>query len=155
MRSGRSEQILSSVGSTLVVLEVLGQSKVRQDDMTIRRNQDIFGLEIAINDASLVQISESHDDLSDVESGPITAQTTPACQLGGQVATGMKVECKVQGVSIVKGIVQLDNERVQGRVHGTRFQNRLLRVRMSELTVGQYLLDTVEHPAASIAGRAL
>lgn len=58
------------VGVALVVHVELAEPEVSDLDVARGVEHDVFGLEVALNDAVLVQVVEDHDDLGHLELGP-------------------------------------------------------------------------------------
>lgn len=58
-----------------------------------------------VDDASLVQSSQSNHHLNKVESRPVTTQAAPSRELRRQVPSGMKIEREIQRIAIMKGVV--------------------------------------------------
>ena len=51
--------------------------------MPVRADEDVLGLEIAVDHAGCVQALDALDDLGGVEPGAITAEAAPARKLRG------------------------------------------------------------------------
>lgn len=59
--------------------------------MTIGADQDILGLEVAVDDTGSMQAIDTFNDLCGVEASSISTKSSPPCQLGGEVASGMEI----------------------------------------------------------------
>jgi hypothetical protein len=58
-------------------------------------DEDVLGLEIAIDDARCVKTFDSFNDFRGVETGAVTAQAAPPRQLRGEITSRMKVLCEI------------------------------------------------------------
>lgn len=59
--------------------------------MPIATDQDIFGLEVAIDDTCCVQSFDAFDNLGSIETRAITAQSSPSRQLSSEITTRMEI----------------------------------------------------------------
>lgn len=62
---------------TLAVGEMSSETEIDQNDVTLRRYQDILGLQVAINDSRRVQAADAFDDLCGVETSTIASESAP------------------------------------------------------------------------------
>lgn len=59
--------------------------------MTITSDENVFGLEVTIDDTSGMQTLHTLDNFSSIETSSVAAQATPARQLGSKIATRMEI----------------------------------------------------------------
>jgi hypothetical protein len=71
--------------------ELLRESKVGKHDVAVPTDKDVLRLEITVDDAGGVQAFDTLDNLSSVESGSVTTQATPACELSSKIASWVEV----------------------------------------------------------------
>eukprot|EP00406_Dinophysis_acuminata_P025651 CAMPEP_0179348222 /NCGR_PEP_ID=MMETSP0797-20121207/73583_1 /TAXON_ID=47934 /ORGANISM="Dinophysis acuminata, Strain DAEP01" /LENGTH=335 /DNA_ID=CAMNT_0021063005 /DNA_START=256 /DNA_END=1262 /DNA_ORIENTATION=+ len=91
---------------------VLREAEVRQHRMAPCVQNHVFRLQIAVNDAAVMQVLYREEDLGGIESCQIFLQAAFACYQTGDVATWTAVEHQHQALRRLEGIVQLDNEGV-------------------------------------------
>ena len=59
--------------------------------MAVCADEDVLRLEIAVDNTGSVEALDALNDLSGVEPRAITAETSPARKLRGQITSGMEV----------------------------------------------------------------
>lgn len=59
--------------------------------MSIGGDENVFGFEVAVDDACGMETFAAFDNLGCVETRPVAAESTPTGKLGGKVASGVKV----------------------------------------------------------------
>ncbi len=79
------------------------QTKVNEDNMAIRTEQNVFRLQVSVDDTSDMQAFYTIDDLSCVESRSIPAQTTPSSKLSGKITSRVEVKNEIKVVRVVEG----------------------------------------------------
>lgn len=77
--------------------------------MTPLVNQDVLGLQVAIRDALLVQMLQSHDELANVKGRRCARQTTCVAQKSEQLASRDILHKKVQVERILKRTLQTNH----------------------------------------------
>ena len=98
----------------MTVLDNLAHSKVCQTKVTLVIDQDIFWLEVSIEDTLAVHVLEGKDNLSSVELCPSLLKTIPIVlvQVIEKFSTVDKFHHHVKVVLILKSILKAHNERV-------------------------------------------
>jgi len=71
--------------------ELLGEAKVGQNDMPIACDENVLGFEISINDASGMEPLNTFDDLCGVETGAVSTESAPSCELRGKISSRVEV----------------------------------------------------------------
>ena len=59
--------------------------------MPVRADEDVLGLQVAVDDAGGVEALDALDDLGRVEPRPVAPEAAPARELRGQVASRVEV----------------------------------------------------------------
>lgn len=69
--------------------------------MSIARDEDVFGLEVAVDDACCMQAFDALHNLSGVKTCPVSAQSSPSCKLGGKISSRMEI-LKIDMISMAR-----------------------------------------------------
>lgn len=77
-RGRRGSRAASSIVDTSSDWELLGKTKVREDDMPIVSDENVLWFEISVDDSSSMKTFHSFDDLGGVESSSISTKSSPS-----------------------------------------------------------------------------
>lgn len=91
-------------------LGYLGQAKVGHDNVTLFREEQVLGLEVAVDDASVVQVLQRQQDLGGVEADALLGEAAVVLEVEEELATVHKVQHKVQLLVGLERVVQVDQE---------------------------------------------
>ena len=91
--------------------------------MTVAAEQNVLGLEIAIDHLLGVQVRQRDDDLGEEESASVLVETAMPLEAEEQVATAGVGERKVHLVNVLESEVEGNDEGVAERLH-TRCTHR-------------------------------
>ena len=78
---------------SLVRREVFAETKVSQDDVSIRVEENVLQLNVSINDTQFVQVFEGKDNLSDVNAHFILGKVVSLVEMSEQFSSAYVV-CK-------------------------------------------------------------
>ena len=87
--------------------ESSAESKVSQLDVTVGPNQDVVGLDVAVDEAHLVDGLDGTDELCDVEEGEVLGERAQLDEEAHHVASGDVLHHKVEVLLVLEGEEQL------------------------------------------------
>ena len=98
-------------------VRLLGQVKVRQHDVAALVQQDVFGLEVAVDEAHEVQVLERSRHLGRVEPGVVLEDALAGARLQGpeELAAAAVFHAQIQVVLRLEGVVEGDDEWMVAR----------------------------------------
>lgn len=73
--------------------EVAGEVEVGEDEVAVGVDEDVLGLEVAVDDAEGVEVGEGHEDLGEVEADGALGEDA----VGEGVAEGVEVAAGAEG----------------------------------------------------------
>ena len=91
---------------------LLTESKVRQLDVTIKVYQNVFGLEVAIDDVFGVKIFDGENDFGNNQASLFLCKVLPVAQMKEEFSGWAELEDQVEEVLGVESVFKVDNERV-------------------------------------------
>mmetsp|Transcript_10300 Transcript_10300/g.23534 ORF Transcript_10300/g.23534 Transcript_10300/m.23534 type:complete len:208 (-) Transcript_10300:615-1238(-) len=106
---GRANHAKSAI---IVALVILAVTKVGEANVTFVVEEDVFGLEVPVDDVHLVKILERQDDFCCIESSPWLRKVLLSCYVREKLPSVDKVHDETQPVCSLEGIVQLNDERM-------------------------------------------
>lgn len=71
--------------------ELLGQTKVGENDVAVGPDEDVLRLEVAVDDAGSVKPLDAFHDLGSVEASAVSAESAPSSELRSQISTRMEI----------------------------------------------------------------
>jgi len=83
------------------VLEPLGEAEVGELEMAVLVEQEILGLEVAVDDGQRVEVVERRRDLGGVEETRAVGELAGVAQVGEQLAAAQVLEQHVQVATVV------------------------------------------------------
>lgn len=104
-------------GNLIFLQSLLSDPKIRQPHIPARIYQYIFGFEVSISDAFLVQVVQTEDDLRDVEFDALLVELRVALEMVEEAAPAQIVHDDVVLLIGLKRKVTLDYERVVQTVY--------------------------------------
>mmetsp|Transcript_12892 Transcript_12892/g.32512 ORF Transcript_12892/g.32512 Transcript_12892/m.32512 type:complete len:226 (-) Transcript_12892:1436-2113(-) len=135
----RREVIRGATSCVRPADDELGQTHICQLDVPLFREEQVFGLQVAVDDAALVQVIESEDCSCDVIFGMLLAPMESLAVVGGiELSPERRFEEEVKCLGAVVGLMQLDDEdRVCHHqdvflIHDTLLHARLDNVALAE-----------------------
>mmetsp|Transcript_114834 Transcript_114834/g.364971 ORF Transcript_114834/g.364971 Transcript_114834/m.364971 type:complete len:305 (-) Transcript_114834:1490-2404(-) len=130
----------------------LGQAHVGQLDVALLREQQILGLEVAVDDAALVQVLEGIDRACDVILGvPLAAMEALSVVGGIELATQGGLEEEVEGLRTVESLPEFDHKvRVRHQQDVLLIHHALLHARLDNVALADAL-----HGISVISGLVL
>ena len=91
---------------------LLGQTKVRNTNVTLAVKQNILRLEVAIDDISVMECTNGNNHFSNVHSRSLFGEALLLAQIGKQLTTVQEVNEEVQLDVSLERVVQADDIRV-------------------------------------------
>lgn len=116
----------------------LAQSEVAEGDVADVVDEDVFGLEVAVDDVELVQVLERAEQLGGVEPAALLVEAALTLEVVEELATVDERQAQVQLLGTLKRELERDDERVvdlgQHRSLGERVRHLAARdnVRLAE-----------------------
>lgn len=93
-------------------MERTRKTEISKLQMTVLANEEVFRLDIAMDDALGVEVLQSHDDFGGVAADGLQVERAAYGQHGGEVAAPHELHDEEQLLHGLERVVQLDNERV-------------------------------------------
>ena len=94
-----------------------GQAQISDFDVAVQSKQDVFGFDISVDDFVAVEVAESQKDLDDVEPGHFFAEPAVSADESKKFSSGAILDDKDQVFFSLKGVLEVDNERMGGFLH--------------------------------------
>lgn len=103
------------------VRELLGEAEVGEADVSLAVQQDVLGLEVAVDDFFGVEVLDGADDLGGVEEARAVAEASPAAQVAEELATRHVVHQHVEEALVV---VRPESGRREVKVREQLFRHK-------------------------------
>ena len=102
-------------GERHAIPHALSESKVHQSHMSPLVNQDVLGLEVAVGNALLMEVIQSHYQLTRVKRSILPRQTTSVPQQRKQLTARDVLHKEIQIKRILEGTLQPNHVRTPQR----------------------------------------
>ena len=117
-----------SVSHTILCLLHLAEAEICQFEMALRVEENILWLQVTIDDSVLVEVSESQHDLGCIEARSVLSESNLVAEMEEKLAAIQKVGDEIQTFVGLKGVVELDNERMCDLLHDVPLNLDLVRL---------------------------
>lgn len=98
-------------------LQLFGETEIHQFDVAVGVEEEVLGLEVAVNDPTAVQVFKGLDDAGRVEAGRVVVEIAAVAQDRPQLAAQAGLHQHVEVLAILERLVQLDDEIAIGLLH--------------------------------------
>jgi hypothetical protein len=143
-------------GARVVALEaLLRDAKVGEADVALAGEQNVLGLEVAIQNGGAVQVLEAEADLGGVEAHALLVELLLLLEVEEELATIDVVHDEVELLARLERVVEVDEERVDellenvllglGVLHLVALDNGLLVEHLHGVDLASVLLGDLDH----------